>query len=329
MKRLLLLLLLLGGTASAQITVSYSLPTAHAVVSPTDFQISWFPRLFSGAPSGSCSSADIGINTSNGALSACNSGAWVSVGLPTGVSFSSPTLTISSAGSGNGQLALSGNTSGAATFTAPAIAGTTTNPVAMSNVVNGPAGNASAVTYGVNGGNGAGLYNEAGVGAAIASSSTLSMAFPFSEGRLLSTGRITWCPSTTINCTIDSGVSRSGIGIVAVGNGGAGDTTGRLKASGYISVGTKFTTNNGCTDSATAGGATAGTFTVGSTSCTEVITMGDGATAPNGWSCTVVDITTLADVTNPHQTTSNATTATIVTGTVVSGDKIQFSCIGY
>jgi hypothetical protein len=57
--------------------------------------------------------------------------------------------------------------------------------------------------------------------------------------------------------------------------------------------------------------------------------MGDTATAPNGWSCTVVDITTLADVTNPHQTTSNATTATFVTGTVVSGDKIQFSCIGY
>lgn len=101
------------------------------------------------------------------------------------------------------------------------------------------------------------------------------------------------------------------------------------QASGYFVVGTKFTTNNGCTDSATAGGATGGTFTVTSTSCTEVITMGDALTAPNGWSCSVIDITTLADVTNPHQTTSTTTTATIVTGTVVSGDKIQFSCIGY
>jgi hypothetical protein len=130
--------------------------------------------------------------------------------------------------------------------------------------------------------------------------------------------------------TIDTAISRSAAGVIAVGvSNTAGSTTGKVKASGYMSVGTKFTTNNGCTDSATAGGATAGTFTVGSTSCTEVITMGDSATAPNGWSCTVVDITTLADVTNPHQTTSNATTATIVTGTVVSGDKIQFSCIGY
>jgi hypothetical protein len=130
--------------------------------------------------------------------------------------------------------------------------------------------------------------------------------------------------------TRDTGLSRSAAGVIAVGSGTAvGDTTAKVKASGYMSVGTKFTTNNGCTDSATTGGATAGTFTVGSTSCTEIVTMGDSATAPNGWSCTVVDITTLADVTNPHQTTSNATTATIVTGTVVSGDKIQFSCIGY
>jgi hypothetical protein len=106
-------------------------------------------------------------------------------------------------------------------------------------------------------------------------------------------------------------------------------STGKLKASGLISAGTRFTTNNGCTDGANAGGATAGYFIVGSTSCTEVITMGDSATSANGWSCTVVDITTLADVTNPHQTTSTTTTATIVTGTVVSGDKIQFSCIGY
>jgi hypothetical protein len=101
------------------------------------------------------------------------------------------------------------------------------------------------------------------------------------------------------------------------------------RAASFTSAGTKFTTNNGCTDSATAGGATAGTFTVGSTSCTEVITMGNSATALNGWSCTAIDITTVADVTNPHQTTTTTTTATIVTGTVVSGDKIQFSCIGY
>ena len=57
--------------------------------------------------------------------------------------------------------------------------------------------------------------------------------------------------------------------------------------------------------------------------------MGDTDTAPNGWSCTVIDITTVGDVTNPHQTTSSTTTATFVSGTIVGGDVLQFSCIGY
>lgn len=55
------------------------------------------------------------------------------VGLPAGLLFSAPTFTISGVGSGNGVLALAGNTSGTATFTAPAVAGTVTNPVLSSN----------------------------------------------------------------------------------------------------------------------------------------------------------------------------------------------------
>ena len=129
----------------------------------------------------------------------------------------------------------------------------------------------------------------------------------------------------------DTGDSRLAADVEGVGNGTPGDTSGKLKAAGYMSIGTTFTTNNGCTDAATAGGATAGTFTVGAavTSCTEVITMGNSATAPNGWSCNALDLTTGADVTNPHQTATSTTTATIVTGTIVASDKIQFSCFGY
>jgi hypothetical protein len=57
--------------------------------------------------------------------------------------------------------------------------------------------------------------------------------------------------------------------------------------------------------------------------------MGNSATAPNGWSCTAIDLTTSGDVTNPHQTATAATTATFASGTIVAGDVIQFSCIGY
>jgi hypothetical protein len=227
-------------------------------------------------------------------------------------------------GGTSGAFGFLGSTSGSGSLSTNA---TATNISASIPLVT-PAGTAAAPGLAVSNTN-QGFFSSPGVGMSATIVGSESTGFAANETRMLSTGRFTFCPSTTMNCTIDTGISRSGIDIVALGNGASGDTTAKVKASGYMSLGTKFTTNNGCTDSATAGGATAGTFTTGSTSCTEVITMGDSATAPNGWSCTVVDITTLADVTNPHQTTSNATTATIVTGTVVVGDKIQFSCIGY
>lgn len=327
-----------------------------SLTAPLQGQIGWFPRLFNGVPSGSCSSADIAIDTTTGKGYFCNGGTFVAAGSAGTVTNTGGALTsnaivlgaggsdtkvstafttdgasimsIGVAGGGNGSVQLSGNTSGHADFTAPAVAGTRTNPVTMTNVLLGPNGSASSATYGFGTGTN-GLYSAVGVGPVMTVSGSDSLGFATNEVRLLSTGRVSFCPSTTMNCTIDTGISRDAIGVVDVGNGVAGNTTGKIKASAHIVAGTKFTTNNGCTDSATAGGATAGTFTVGSTSCTEVVTMGDSATAPNGWSCTVVDITTLADATNPHQTTSTTTTATFVTGTVVSGDKIQFSCIGY
>ncbi len=53
-----------------------------------------------------------------------------------------PICTVSTAGSGNGVLALSGNTSGTATLTAPAVAGTSTNPILISNSIQLPTGTA-------------------------------------------------------------------------------------------------------------------------------------------------------------------------------------------
>ena len=69
-------------------------------------------------------------------------------------------LTVGVAAGGNGALALSGNTSGTATFTAPAIAGTTTNPVTASNVILGPNGAVAAPTFAVRAANN-GLWSSA------------------------------------------------------------------------------------------------------------------------------------------------------------------------
>lgn len=62
-------------------------------------------------------------------------------GLPSGLLFSAPTFTVSGVGSGNGVLALAGTTSGTATFTAPSVAGTVTNPVLVSNTLQLASGN--------------------------------------------------------------------------------------------------------------------------------------------------------------------------------------------
>lgn len=147
---------------------------------------------------------------------------------------------------------------------------------------------------------------------------------------MVATSPLQWVASgTSVTGTVDTGVSRSAADVLAVGNGTNADTSGRVKAAGYMSVGTTFTGNAGCSETTLTGGATAGKFTAVSTSCTIVITMGNSATAPNGWDCDAHDLTTLADVTNPHQTATTTTTVTIVTGTIVSGDVISFSCIGY
>jgi hypothetical protein len=238
------------------------------------------------------------------------------------------TIISGQAGTQNGELDLNGTTSGTATITAPAVAGTVTNPFAFSNGIALPGGTKAlpAVNFGFAA---YGIYNSAQGATSVTANNTDVIGFP-TAGPMAPSGKgYTWSSNADLSAgAADTGLWRSAAGVIAVGIGSS-TTTGKLKASGYISAGTKFTTNNGCTDGANVGGATAGEFVVGSTSCTEVITMGDSATAANGWSCAAYDKTTLADVTNPHQTTSTTTTATIVTGTVVSGDHIAFSCIGY
>jgi hypothetical protein len=104
----------------------------------------------------------------------------------------------------------------------------------------------------------------------------------------------------------------------------------RMYASGFISVGTKFTTS-GCSVSSTTGGATAGLFTLGANSCTVIITMNGatGLTAPNGWTCNAHDRTTVADIIG-GETSSTTTTASIaIPVTVGSTDVISFSCMAF
>ena len=115
--------------------------------------------------------------------------------------------------------------------------------------------------------------------------------------------------------------------IAAIGNGTQGSTTGFLRLAGIESAGTKFTAT-GCSNSATVGGATAGSFTSGTTgTCTITISIGEGAVAPNGWSCAASDQTTPANLIS--QTTGGSTSTVVLTGTTFTGDLVSFHCTGY
>lgn len=274
-------------------------------------------------------------NTTTKSWSTCIGGVYAANagGLPTGLAYAAPTFTISSAGNGSAVLALSGNTSGVSTCTASAIAGVATNPVTCSNIfMVTSAGGTTAPVYAMGTSN-TGIYSNAagqvnfstnGVDAAQFSTAGLVLNSSLTFGLVLGSAT----PGSSVG---DLNASRSAAAVWAFGNGAAADTTAKLKASAYISVGTKFTTNAGCGESAgtiVGGGSTGKITTAGSTSCTTIVTLGDSATAPNGWACFAHDLTTSADYNNPH-VSSNATTATIVTGTIVAGDVIELSCHGY
>lgn len=226
----------------------------------------------------------------------------------------------------NGVLGLKGKTSGTATITAPSAAGTSTNAFVFSNVINVPAGGVGNDAISIGNIN-TGFYGSTGVGISVSIAGSDSTGFASGEVRMLSTGRFTWCPSSGMNCTIDAGISRDGIGILDVGNGASGNTTGKLKASAFISKGTTFTTNAGCSETSLVGGGSAGKFTSGTTgTCTVVITFGDSATSTTGWTCNAHNTTTTA---NPINQTASSTTSCTISGTTVSGDVITFDATGW
>lgn len=125
----------------------------------------------------------------------------------------------------------------------------------------------------------------------------------------------------------DTFMTRISAGNVAFGSSTSGDTSSKVQAAGYISKGTTFTTNAGCSETSLTGGATAGSVASGTSgTCTFVVTMGNTATAAHGWACSVWDLTTTTD--SLKETATNGTTVTF-SGVTVSGDVINFGCIGY
>jgi hypothetical protein len=230
-----------------------------------------------------------------------------------------------------------GATSGTATITWPAVAGTSGNAVAFSNSIAVPSGSSTNTA----------ICNDAG-GTTCPQPNTgfvlsnpgffwysqgvagLEFSTQTNGGMILAAAIPFGFSSSTPDVAFeDTELSRVSAGILGVGTSHTvGDTTGKLEAAGYVSVGTTFTLSaNACTATGLTGGATAGKMTSGATgACTFTVTMGNTATAPNGWACKANDLTTPADLIN--ETATTATTAGFV-GTTVTGDAINFFCEGY
>lgn len=143
-------------------------------------------------------------------------------------------LTVGVAGGGNGVLALAGNTSGTATLTAPAVAGTTTNPVISSNNFEVPPG--ALATPGI-------LFNEAGVNGvwtggngsvSVVANSADAVFFGSTQIRLgFPIGFVSSTPNAS---ALDTAFSRDAADVMDVGNGTAADVTGTMKGAAFLSA---------------------------------------------------------------------------------------------
>lgn len=112
------------------ISVATPTTTPALTVAGTSGGIPYFSSTSTWATSALLASGGVVLGGGAGSAPATN----------THLTFATNTLTVGLAGTGSGILALAGSTSGSATITAPATAGTATNPITVSNSIQLPSG---------------------------------------------------------------------------------------------------------------------------------------------------------------------------------------------
>lgn len=183
-----------------------------------------------------------------------NSAGTVTESIQNTLTYSAPTLTISSATNGNAVLALSGNTSGAATFTAPTVAGTASNPIVASNVLNIPS--ATAAGYSFTGNTTTG-YSNTTTNLDMFSNNTSVLYANVSEVQTAAGIVLGWSSSAVgaHSANADTAFSRDSAGVVDLGNGNNANKSGSLNlanvtASTAVS-GATYLTATKCSNAAT------------------------------------------------------------------------------
>jgi hypothetical protein len=130
----------------------------------------------------------------------------------------------------NGVLGLKGSTSGTSTLTAPATAGTSTNPVVATNVWSSPVGAAATPAYSFTGFLGYGMWLDSSNGVAFSDSGTERFVTVSNALKLNNNEILNWAASSLPGGSADVGFSRQGVNMLALGNATANDETGLLRS---------------------------------------------------------------------------------------------------
>lgn len=144
-----------------------------------------------------------------------------------------------------------------------------------------------------------------------------------------SASALIWTTNTGYGCNTSINAGTLGGATFAAPGVIGGTTQSEVDTTAIVSKGTKFTTS-GCSVSSTTGGASAGTFTIGTNTCTVVVTINGatGFTAPSGWACSADDTSALTLlIAQSSSTTSTASFSIPVTAGTT--DVIKFFCMGY
>lgn len=148
----------------------------------------------------------------------------------------------------------------------------------------------------------------------------------FNEGLSSSSPLLGLVDRSTLQIGNDTGTGTINEADVKITSGSA-SFSGGVTFNEAIAGGAAFTVQGCGAARSVTGGATAGSFIVGSgaPSCTFVITMGGAVSATHGWTCSASDQT--AGISLPQS--GNSTTTCSVKGKSSANDVIVFSAIGY
>jgi hypothetical protein len=145
----------------------------------------------------------------------------------------------------SGVLGLNGLTSGKATLTAPAVAGTSTNPIVSTNALQLPVGAAATPSLTFTGHVSSGLFYTSAHGITMVDSSTPMAVFDSNQGVVVADGNGLLFSPNVDGSSADTALSREAANILSIGAAEAGFS--RSAGSGRVTADISLTVNTAIT----------------------------------------------------------------------------------